>query len=372
MVKSKIKIYHLITSINLGGAENVAINLVENSPDNFEFVIIELFNTKSSYALSLREDLKNKNIRFKTLFKGSKRLSLLVAPIKLFLLLLKEKPAIIHSHTDLPDFVLASTLKLRKLIGLKQIKIVRTIHNTQLWSTHNRIGKFTESTFIDDCIVGVSEASLEAYIQLRKKYKLPISINKNVIYNGCKIPSKGISDFKIKKEKFNILFCGRFEYQKGIDILIERIKEINSRYKENFEFHIVGNGTYYNEIVSLSKEQNNIQLYNAIPNIANKMHVFDFMIMPSRFEGLVLTSIEASFSKVLVIAAKAPGLSETLPKDWPLNFNLKESSSLLTIFDNIVAKNYNLDEMKEEAFDYAEENFSFDIMLKGYNSIYLK
>ncbi len=60
--------------------------------------------------------------------------------------------------------------------------------------------------------------------------------------------------------------------------------------------------------------------------------------MPSHFEGLPLTSIEASFSGVPVIAAHAPGLDETLPENWPLKFHLENNDELYSIFENIKEK----------------------------------
>lgn len=371
MSNHKIRIFQLITSINLGGAENVAFNLAENCSKNSEFVIVELFNTNSDYADEKRIELRSKNIRFLTLFKGPKRLSLLIAPLVLLYLVRKEKPQIIHSHTDLPDFVLALTLKLCLLFKLKSFKIIRTIHNTQLWASHKYIGKFIENAFKNDFVIGVSEASLLAYKQLRERSKLTQSVNQKVIYNGCRIPISEKLEIELSKHKINILFCGRFEYQKGMDVLIERIKEINNQFKHEICFHLVGSGAYSKEVNKLAKDDENVLSYDAISNIANKLYVFDFLLMPSRFEGLVLTSIEASMSKVPVIAAIAPGLSETLPKDWPLNFELEDSFSLLSIIEGVVKKEYDLDNLKDLAFSFVEKKFSFEKMVSSYDSVYL-
>ncbi len=370
--KHKVKIYQLITSINLGGAENIAFNLAENCSKEFEYVIVELFKTNSAYANDKRNELSAKNIRFITLFKGSKRLSLMFAPFVLLNLMRKEKPQIIHSHTDLPDFVLAIAIKIGRLFKLNPIKIIRTIHNTQLWASHQHIGKFTENAFYNDYIIGVSEASLSAYKQLRQRYNLPSSEKQQVIYNGCKIPIRENLGIKIDTQKINILFCGRFEYQKGIDILIERIRAINIQFKNELIFHIVGSGSYSNEVNKLAEDYENVLVYDTIPNIANKLSDFDFLLMPSRFEGLVLTSIEASLSRVPVIAAIAPGLSETLPTDWALNFILEDESSLRKIMGNIVKNELDLDNLKNIAFNFVVNKFTFEKMVSSYNNLYLQ
>ena len=58
-----IKIYQLITSIHLGGAENVAFQLAEycraDDPSyNFDFTVIELYKSKNDYAEEKIEHVK--------------------------------------------------------------------------------------------------------------------------------------------------------------------------------------------------------------------------------------------------------------------------------------------------------------------------
>jgi len=369
-----IKIFHLITSIHLGGSEIVAFNLAEQckrqQPNEYEFVVAELHTTNDSYAQGKKRELVSKNIKTISLWKGSKRVSLIIAPFTLIYHLIQEKPQIIHSHTDLPDFVLATTLRILHFFRVKTPNIIRTIHNTELWPTHNRMGKYTESVFINDLVVGISEASLDAYHALRVKNKLPVSQSQYLIYNGCRIPQKKEIPFKIDPKKINIAFCGRFEHQKGIDILIERIRVINVKFGDEFLFHIIGSGTYENEVLKLSKNTPNVLVYEAVANIADKLWGFDFLIMPSRFEGLGLLSIEASYSRVPVIAAYDPGLDETLPSDWPLRFHLESKDELLLLVEKLVNKNYNLETLKEDAFQFVSDKFSLDRMAGSYSKLY--
>ena len=136
------KIFQLISSVQLGGAEIIAFCLSEHSDQILsqpaEISVIELYRSKNSYADQKRKELAQKTVPVITLHNGSKRVSLLISPIKLCLLILKEKPSIIHSHTDLPDFVLAVALKMLSLFSVKKPEVIRTIHSTQLWRTQDR------------------------------------------------------------------------------------------------------------------------------------------------------------------------------------------------------------------------------------------
>jgi len=371
-----IKIFQFISSIQLGGAEIVAFNLSEfcntNSPVRLEFVVVELYQTNDYYSIQKKNELHSKNIRIISLGSRNKVFSLIISPFLLFYHLLAEKPDIIHSHTDEPDFVLSSTKRLFTILHIKFPKIVRTIHNTVLWPTHIKLGRYVETVFIDDWIVGVSDCALESYNDLRNKYNLNISKHLFTIYNGCLIPKKTEHTFKIDNQKINIAFCGRFENQKGIDILIERIKVLNDRFKDDFVFHVIGKGSYQNEVLKLAKVNSNVIVYDSVPNMSERLYAFDFLIMPSRFEGLVLISIEASYSKVPVIAAIAPGLSETLPKDWPLLFHLENEIELVTIFQNIKNRKYDMESLKNQAYFYVSTKFSHSSMIEAYSKLYLR
>lgn len=367
-----IRIFEIISSVSLGGAENVVFTLVDKCsdlhPGKFEFVVVELYASKSVYALRKKVELRSKGVRVITLGATSKRSSLLMAPFSLLYHIKKEKPSIIHAHTDLPDFVLGIAQKIKRLKG---IKIIRTIHNTELWTDHPGVGKFVESSYKEDVIVAVSKAALNAYVNLRKKNHLPVSSTSLVIYNGCSVPIRESHHFRLDPKRVNIAFCGRYFYQKGIDVLVKFLEEHTDDYKESILFHFVGDGPYKDSVLNLASKHDNVIAYGSVVNLSRKIYDFDFLIMPSRFEGLGLISLESTLSKVPVIAAKAPGLDETLPADWPLFFNLDRSEELQAVLEKIAKRDYSKENLQDIAFTYVAEKFSIKEMIAGYSAIYL-
>lgn len=368
------KIYLLITSIQLGGAEMVAFDLAKYcgrwGQQDFEMVVVELYPTYSSYALAKKKELIAESIRIITLHKGSKRRSLLFAPLSLMRLIRKEKPSIIHSHTDLPDLVLSVAIRMNKLFHLSFPKIIRTIHNTQLWRIHHKLGRVSESGYRDESITAVSSYAMNAYERLRKSYGLQVSSDRQIIYNGCAVPQAHLHPFKIDKEKVNIAFCGRFEDYKGMDVLIPVISEVKRRFPNRFLFHLIGDGSYKKQLQQIVQEYNNVFLYDPIPNVSTMFHAFDYLLMPSHFEGLGLISIEASFSGVPVIASYAPGLDETLPEHWPLKFHLDKREELYTILENIQRGTYDKNSLQKVAYDFVNKKFSQNKMIQSYNALY--
>ena len=68
------------------------------------------------------------------------------------------------------------------------------------------IRKITESALFNESVVSVSSYAMVAYEELRRKYNLQISDDRQIIYNGCPVPSKIAHPFKIDNNKINIAF----------------------------------------------------------------------------------------------------------------------------------------------------------------------
>lgn len=372
------EVFELITSVTLGGAENVAFELarhcrVEGTPGRL--AIVELFRSPGEYAQRKRQELNEAGVRVITLSPFGKRASLVIAPFALAWRVMRERPRLIHSHTDLPDLVLASCLRLMRLARLFKgadsarrpaPAILRTIHNVALWPTHAGLGRYTERAFQQDTIVAVSHAAMQAYLAMRQRHRLAAAARRSVIYNGCRAPQEQPLPFELPAGRLHIVFCGRFELQKGVDVLADRIRQIQARHPARFSFHLIGAGPLLPTLQALAQDTPDVQLHGPINGVAERLHAFDYLLMPSRFEGLPLVAIEASLAGLPVIAARAPGLTETLPEDWPLYFDLESAESLMTVLDRIAAGDLARDALGEVALAYASLNFSLEGMLKRY------
>ena len=105
------------------------------------------------------------------------------------------------------------------------------------------------------------------------------------------------------------------EYQKGVDELVAVVSHFAN--DPMLVFHIVGNGSQKFKVEQLSNFSN-VFYYDTIYNLSQYLFSFDYVFMPSNFEGLATLSIESSLGKTPVIINSCGGLEETLPADWPL------------------------------------------------------
>ena len=356
----KLKIFHIISSFDLGGAERVAINIAKSNNINFEYHLVEVFKTNSDYRNKLLTELSENNIYYhKSIFRN-KKLAILLFPFFFLRLFITYKPNIIHTHTEIPDLSIYLFTKLFRHLFINY-KLYRTIHNTQLWNHWEFIGKKVEKLFIhENSNIAISESVRSQYYHKYGSKNIPL------IHNG--VAAKEQIKFPLLKDKsINILFAGRLCCQKGTTQLIEMIKAMKN---ENIFFHIIGDGPDKKIITEQLKGLNNYNIYNKIYNLSSYLGSFDYLFMPSNFEGLPLVSIESSFAGTPVIINNIPGLNDTLPSNWPLKVENNNIELYKTIFKALPS--INRDKLKDIAFNFANKHFSISKMQQEYEKLYLK
>lgn len=99
------------------------------------------------------------------------------------------------------------------------------------------------------------------------------------------------------------------------------------------------------------------------------MSSFDYLFMPSEFEGLSMLSMEASINRLPVIANRCPGLSDTLPEDWPLLVDNNSVSAFLHLFRDVLPT-ADRNALADKAAAFAEQHFSVRKMQEEYEKVY--
>lgn len=351
-------IFHIITHFDLGGAEKVAVNIASSKTPGYQYHLVEVVRGKGDYSNQFVEDLKSKGIRYHRSRIGNNKLGIVLFPFWFLLLFLRYRPSVIHTHTEVPDL---SVYVFYKMFGwaFRKIKFARTIHNTVLWSQWKIIGDMVERFFKShDSNIAISNSVQRCYNE-RYEEEPP------VIYNGIEevtqLPFESV-DYR----RVNILFAGRLEYQKGIDELEAVIN--GCRDNNKLDFWIVGTGSLRKKIEGLVTTNKHVHYFDKIFGLSRYLSSFDFLFMPSNFEGFGLISVESSLVYVPSIINNCIGLNETLPEDWPLKVQGNNINEYLKIFDeiNLVDKNA----LGLIAYNYVHDKFSVSRMQTLYEKFY--
>lgn len=354
-----IRVFHVITHFDMGGAEKVAINIAKSKTSGFEYHLVEVERAKGTYSDSLVLELKSKGIHLHRSWISNGKLAILLFWIKFLYLVLYWKPNVIHSHTEKPDL---SVFIWHKLFGwiFPKVKFIRTIHNTQLWNDWKGIGQKVETFFQQyQSNLAISESTQSCYVQSFGGNLPPI------IYNGLEEVSQ--KEFKgLDRSKINILFAGRLEKQKGVEIMVDVFRHFVP--DERFRFYIIGSGSMANLVDSALGNCPHVNIIDKVFGLSSYLGSFDYLFMPSIHEGLALMPIEAAMAKTPTIINSCPGLRDTQPIDWPLaadNNNLDEYYKIFSTLDSL-----DKNKLGEFAYKYAKANFDINVMQQAYEKKY--
>ena len=354
----KIVVFQIVTHFDLGGAEKIAVNLCSSRDERFCFHIIEVARGKGEFHSRFMKDLSDRRIFFHQSLLSNNKIGIILFPIRLLILVLKYRPAIIHSHTEVPDF---GVFLFHSIFGwvFQKISYVRTLHNTQLWNHWRFIGKRVERFFIKyHANIAISSSVLEAY---KKNY----GERPPLIYNGVEEVEQRPFEV-LNPERTNILFAGRLEYPKGIDVLMKVITEVENN--GNIDFWIIGSGSLYGSIRDSLPQLQHVHYYPKLFGLQNYLASFDYLFMPSYFEGLALMSIEASMAGVPTIINDCPGLSDTLPQDWPLKVKNNDIGQFVRIMTSL--DSFDRISLGNIARLISKDHFSIDKMQTEYIRFY--
>ncbi len=158
-------------------------------------------------------------------------------------------------------------------------------------------------------IVAVSQSQADVLKAFRPRYKNKIiAINNIIDIDDIKERSKKETDVDFKKDKFNIVSCGRLSPEKGMDLAIEACKILVDKGYTDFKWRVVGGGPIEKELaeqIRMLGVEKNIQLIgmqsNPYPFIKNA----DLLVQPSRFEGHSVAIMEAKILGTPIVATKA-------------------------------------------------------------------
>lgn len=114
---------------------------------------------------------------------------------------------------------------------------------------------------------------------------------------------------------FNVLFSGRLSEEKGVDVLIKIIRQIN----ENSNFHdirfiIVGTGPLKSLVRSTVKKYSNVEhkvrlSHNNMPRVYKNSSM---LLLPSYSEGMPLSILEAQSCGLPVVGSNIPGVKDVV------------------------------------------------------------
>ncbi|MBP3308778.1 MAG: glycosyltransferase [Clostridia bacterium] len=209
-------------------------------------------------------------------------------------------PDIIHAHDMRAAYLTV------KVAG--RIPVICHIHNNDkdMIKISKKSVAFLLSSFKIKHIFWVSDSAFDSYL-----FKTFIKKKSSVLYNVISVDEcirKSNSEMAV--ENVDVVYVGRFSYQKNIERFLYVCKKIVNEIG-NVKVALLGDGPNKSDLIELSKElkiDNNVEFLGFVDNPLAYVAKSKVMLMTSRFEGTPMAALEAMALGTPIVSTPTDGL----------------------------------------------------------------
>jgi len=297
-----MKILQVIPYFCFGGAETMCENLTYVlTAMGHSVTVVSLYNEKTPIARRMEEA----GIRILYL---DKKLGLDVSMIpKLMKIIRQEKPDVVHTHLTVIKYAVISA----KLCGIR--RCIHTVHNVAREEAEGRLQQVMNTFFfrLGWCVpVALSPEVRRTIVSFygMKEERVPM------IYNGVDL-GKCLpkTDYGLKKPTV-LLHVGRFNEQKNHKGLLEAFSRILKSHPDCC-LQLIGDGNLEEETKQYAEA---LGIGEKVLFLGNQSNVYPFLqnadvfLLPSRYEGMPMTIIEAMGTGLPIVASAVGGVPDMM------------------------------------------------------------
>ena len=363
----KINVLHLLSSFGSGGIERLMVDMVKAIPAGGPGIDITVAVMNSFVDEALKSELMKYCSRVYFLNRQQGHFSLKYF-VEIFKVIRKHNIKILHAH-NYGSKIWASVFRLM----LPGVRLFFTTHDT-LFKLRgiNKVSLFLHR-YVADCNIAVSGAVLE----LIKGYRFK---NPCLIYNGIDLDKFKPADepFRQIESPIRSINVARVEHAvKGQDILLKAIKLLADRgCSISCTFAGPADGRFRESCGYLSQLAEELGLAGQITFLGNREDIPDLLqkhdvfVLPSRYEGLGLSILEAMASGVPVVASNLDGPSELIrPGINGLLFESGNAEDLAQKIHELYSSPTLQEHIRKNGIEFVR-NFDIIYMCRKYEEIY--
>lgn len=352
-----MNIVQIIPMFGLAGAEIMCENLTyELIKLGHKVAVISLYD----YHSAITERLENAGVNIRYL--GKKR-GLDLSMIRKIKRVLKETKAdVVHTHLYSIEYAVPAAI-------LARIKHrVHTVHNIAEKENGRRARKLNKFFFKHCHVVPValSELVRDSIVREYKlsKDKIPVVFN-GIDLSRC-IPK---TDYSVNGN-FKILHIGRFSEQKNHIGLVRAFKLFHDKHIDS-ELWLIGDGEKKAEIEKYVEDNgliSSVKFLGLQSNVYGYLHDADIFTLPSNYEGIPMTLIEAMGTGLPIVATAVGGVPDMLDDESALLVSL-ENNCICEAFEKYYESEY-LRRLHGGKSMEKSNLFSSSVMAEKYSEIY--
>lgn len=280
-------------------------------------------------------------------------------------LVLKKNPDVVHLHSTFSGVL--GRIALILLWPIRRPKVIYCPHafSFLMQGSKNKRKLFS---FIEKSLIGITDAIICVSEYERDKaieYGLPAD-KLHVVYNGVPIVGNEVTSVNPYADNvLNLLFVGRFDYQKGFDILASAMTKL-----QGLPFHLtaVGGSVHSKNDMAAIPQTTYTGWLNAAALVPYFQHA-DVLVIPSRWEGFAMVSLEAMSYGLPMLASNCTSFPEMIDENRTgLLFDLQYPEKLVSYLKDTPQEQWKL--MGQEAKALFLNKFTADRMIKNTADLY--
>lgn len=379
----KVKVLHLIESLNMGGAQKIIYQLASTSTSS-DHSVCNLYQS-GPYEQIMHDEgidlIPLKARRRSVIFLPFFIYDLYCIFTRLMVVVKSQQIKILHAH--LPDSSLIAIV-----VGkLTNTPVVLTIHNNfSLPSKRKAPVRDALRTFITNMVFKRANYIITVGNDIKESlhqtigYETPIK----TVYNGVDYqrytsglkktaPLQFRQSLGVSSQATIATVVGRLDKQKGHTYLIDAAHQLLDKYPE-LVFLLIGEGELKEKLIdqarSLKIADNFIFLGNRndVPEILGMSDVF---VLPSIYEGIPLVVLEAMAAGLPVVATDVAGTRELIESGIDgLLAKTEDSKDIARVMNNLLSDMARGKEMSLRAQTKVKESFSLQRMVAGTECVY--
>jgi len=370
---------HLITSLRLGGSQELILQIVENSEsDDLSHTVCSIGPQIVGGENELRSEFEDAGARVVNF--GARYRSDPFALWKIFRFLSRETPDVLHAHSI--DANLISRI-IGRVAGIDAIVSTHHIVPTQYHPALRALDAVT--TPLDSITVSVSDGVRNEFAGNRRLWFPAFSGQWMTVYNGIEIEKfrRAVEtadvdsvrrQWGIEPDDFVYLTVGRYVPEKAQGDIIEAMAEIREKHPEfRPKLLIVGAGDLQPRLERMVDDHGlseSVSVTGYVDEIHPYYAIADVFVSSSIREGLPMVHIEAMSAGLPIVATDIPGVREVV---------IEGETGLLVPTNSPTNLARAMSEMEEpdrraqfgqKGFERAKEAFDIDQTVRSYIDIY--
>lgn len=350
-----MRILHIITNTELGGAQRVCIDLCRCAVSDGNSVAVA-----SMVGGYLWEQLPEEVMRFplKNMVKPVSVTKDLAVFFELKRTVRDFCPDIIHLHSSKAGV-------LGRLVSLRNPRrVVYTVHGFDSIRQKHRVFLPLEKILQHFCgtVVGVSDYDNRG-LRAEKIHRNVLTVRNGIAENSI-TPASALP--VIPAEKKVVLSIARIFPQKKIQMFLDVARRL-----PDFAFVWIGGDTVHSaeELPAVYDAPPNVYLLGDVPNASDYIGLCDLFVLFSNFEGLPMSIIEAMSQKKAVVASDVGGIYELVDDENGRRIQ-NDVDTACEAIKEILSDDKMRAAMEAASYRKFKAGFTLETMWSGYKEIY--